>query len=38
MTDEKGHIRRDLENVKPGGVIAMGIIITAMIAVVKQLC
>ncbi len=34
MTDEKGHIRRDLENIKPGGVTVMGIIIMAVIAVV----
>ncbi len=34
MTDEKGHIRRDLENIKPGGLTAMGIIIMAVIAVV----
>jgi hypothetical protein len=34
MTDEKGHIRRDLKNIKPGGVMALGIIVTAMIAVV----
>jgi hypothetical protein len=34
MTDEKGHIRRDLENIKPGGVMALGIIVTAMIAVI----
>ena len=34
MTDEKGHIRRDIENIKPGGLMAMGIIIMAVIAVV----
>ena len=34
MTDEKGRIRRDLENIKPRGVVALGIIIMAMIAVV----
>ena len=34
MTDEKGRIRRDLENIKPGGIMALGIIIIAMIAVV----
>jgi hypothetical protein len=33
MTDEKGHIRRDLEKVKPGGVTVIGIIVTAVIAV-----
>ncbi len=33
MTDEKGHILRDLENVKPGGVTVIGIIVTAVIAV-----
>ncbi len=33
MTDEKGHIRRDLEKIKPGGVMVIGIIVTAMIAV-----
>jgi len=33
MTDKKGHIRRDLKNIKPGGVIALGIIVTAMTAV-----
>ena len=34
MTDEKGHIRRDIENIKPGGLTAIGIIIMAVIAVV----
>jgi hypothetical protein len=34
MTNEKGHIRRDLENIKPGGVMVVGIIIMAVIAVV----
>ncbi|KKM07369.1 hypothetical protein LCGC14_1734590 [marine sediment metagenome] len=34
MTDEKGHIRRDLENIKLGGVTVVGIIIMAVIAVV----
>ena len=34
MTDEKGHTRRNTEKMKPGGVAIMGIIITAMIAVV----
>ncbi len=34
MTDKKGRIRRDLENIKPGGLTAMGIIIMAVIAVV----
>ncbi len=34
MTDEKGHIRRDLEKINPGGLTAMGIIILAVIAVV----
>jgi hypothetical protein len=34
MTDEKGHIHRDTEKMRPGGVAIMGIIITAMIAVV----
>ena len=34
MTDKKGHIRRDIENIKPGGVMVIGIIIMAMIAVV----
>ncbi len=34
MTDDKGHIRRDIEKIRPGGVIALGIIVTAMIAVV----
>ncbi len=33
MTDEKGHIRRDLEKIKPGGLTVTGIIVTAMIAV-----
>ncbi len=33
MTDEKSHIRRDLEKIKPGGLTVMGIIVTAMIAV-----
>ncbi len=33
MTDEKGNIRRDIENLKPGGLMVMGIIVTAMIAV-----
>ncbi len=34
MTDKKGHIRRDIENIKPGGTMVVGIIVTAMIAVV----
>ena len=34
MTDEKGHIRRDLEKINPGGLTVMGIIIMAVIAVV----
>jgi hypothetical protein len=34
MTDEKGHIHRDPEKMRLGGVAIMGIIITAMIAVV----
>lgn len=34
MTDKKGHIRRDLEKVKPGGFAVIGIIVTTMIAVV----
>jgi hypothetical protein len=34
MTDEKGHIRRDLEKINPGGVTVIGIIIMAVIAVV----
>ena len=34
MTDEKGRIRRDLEKIRPGGLMVMGIIITAVIAVV----
>jgi hypothetical protein len=34
MTDEKGHIRRDIEKINPGGLTAMGIIIMAVIAVV----
>ena len=34
MTDKKGHIRRDLENIKPGGAMVIGIIIMAVIAVV----
>ena len=34
MTDENGHIRRDREKMRPGGVAITGIIITAMIAVV----
>ena len=34
MKNEKGHIRRDLENIKPGGVMVVGIIIMAVIAVV----
>ena len=34
MTDKKGRIRRDLENIKLGGFMAIGIIVTAMIAVV----
>ena len=34
MTDEKGHIRRDIEKIKPGGLTAMGIIIMTVIAVV----
>jgi len=33
MTDENGHIRRDLEKINPGGFTVMGIIVTAMIAV-----
>ncbi len=33
MTDKKGHILRDLEKVKPGGVTVIGIIVTAVIAV-----
>ena len=33
MTDEKGHIRRDLEKINPGGVTVIGIIVTAVIAV-----
>ncbi|ODS30508.1 MAG: hypothetical protein SCARUB_04378 [Candidatus Scalindua rubra] len=33
MTYEKGHIRRDLEKVKPGEFAIMGIVVTAMIAV-----
>ena len=34
MTVEKGHICRDLEKIKPGGFAVMGIIVTAVIAVV----
>ncbi len=34
MTDEMGHIRRDIENIKLGGVTVVGIIIMAVIAVV----
>jgi hypothetical protein len=34
MTDEKGHIRRDIEKINPGWLTAMGIIVTAMIAVI----
>ncbi len=34
MTDEKGRIRRDLEKINRGGIMALGIIIIAMIAVV----
>jgi hypothetical protein len=34
MTDEKGHIRRDIEKIRPGGFTVMGIIVMAMIAVV----
>jgi hypothetical protein len=33
MTDEKGHIHRDIEKITPGGFTVMGIIVTAMIAV-----
>ncbi len=33
MTDEKGHIRRDIEKIKPGGVTVIVIIVTAVIAV-----
>ncbi len=33
MTVEKGHIRRDIENINPGGVTVIGIIVTAVIAV-----
>jgi len=33
MTDEKSHILRDLEKVKPGGVTVIGIIVTVVIAV-----
>ena len=33
MTDEKGHVRRDLEKIKPGEFTVIGIIVTAMIAV-----
>jgi hypothetical protein len=34
MTDEKGRIRRDLEKINRGGVMVVGIIIIAVIAVV----
>jgi hypothetical protein len=34
MTDKKGRIRRDLEKINRGGVMVVGIIIIAMIAVV----
>ena len=34
MTDKKGRIRRDIENIKLGGVTIVGIIIIAVIAVV----
>lgn len=34
MTDEKGHIQRDTEKIKPGTFAILGIIITAMIGVV----
>ncbi|MBS1258859.1 MAG: hypothetical protein MAG551_01923 [Candidatus Scalindua arabica] len=34
MTDKKGRIRRDLEKINRGGVMVLGIIVTAMIAVV----
>ncbi len=34
MADEKGRIRRDLEKINRGGVMVVGIIIIAMIAVV----
>ncbi len=33
MTDEKGHIRRDIEKIKPGELTVLGAIVTAMIAV-----
>ncbi len=33
MTDGKGHIRRDIEKIKPGGLTVIGIIVTAVIAV-----
>jgi hypothetical protein len=34
MTNEKGHVHRDSGKVKPGEFVIMGIIVTAMIAVV----
>ena len=34
MTNEKGHVRRDLKKIKPGEFAIMGIVVTAMIAVV----
>lgn len=34
MTDEKGHIRRDMEKIRFGVVLVMGTIVTAIIAIV----
>ncbi|MFQ5963804.1 MAG: hypothetical protein ACE5KZ_05925 [Candidatus Scalinduaceae bacterium] len=34
MTNEKGHIRRDIEKLRPGELTILGAIVTAMIAVV----
>ena len=33
MTNEKGHIRRDIEKMSPGELTVLGAIVTAMIAV-----
>ncbi len=33
MTNEKGHIRRDIEKLKPGEFTILGIVIMAVIAV-----